>query len=85
MPPPPRRARCSRCPPLRRARRPSPPSLAPPRAAALHQGCASQADEILPQLDPSVPLDSLVSDWSPYADLEQSEGPSLELRPRAGL
>jgi len=46
---------------------------------------AAKADEILPQLDPSVPLDSLVSDWSPYADLEQSEGPSLELRPRAGL
>ncbi|EOD40394.1 hypothetical protein EMIHUDRAFT_108586 [Emiliania huxleyi CCMP1516] len=45
----------------------------------------AKADEILPQLDPSVPLDSLVSDWSPYADLEQSEGPSLELRPRAGL
>jgi len=44
---------------------------------------AAKADEILPQLDPSVPLESLVSDWSPYAHLEQSEGPSLELRPRA--
>jgi len=41
-------------------------------------------DRIMPQLDPSVPLESLVSDMSPYAELEpvaDVDG-SLEMRPK---
>ena len=36
------------------------------------------------QLDPALPLESLVSDWMPYEDLEPY-GPEhpLELKPRA--
>ena len=40
-------------------------------------------DRILPQLDPSVPLESLVSDWTPYADLDKSpDAASLKLNPK---
>ena len=43
---------------------------------------AENADWILDKLDPSVPLESLVSNMSPYQALEPIPG-SLEMRPTA--
>lgn len=44
---------------------------------------AANADWILDKLDPSVPLESLVSNMAPYQNLEPIPG-SLEMRPVAG-
>jgi len=44
---------------------------------------AANADWILAKLDPSVPLESLVSNMAPYQNLEPIPG-SLEMRPMAG-
>ena len=41
------------------------------------------ADWILEKLDPKVELKSLVTDWSPYENLEPVGGDSLEMRPKA--
>ena len=43
---------------------------------------AENAHWIDAKLDPSVPLESLVSDWTPYKDLEPVGGDSLEMRPK---
>ena len=43
----------------------------------------ARKDAILPQLDPTVPLETFVSDWTPYAQLEPAGGDSLEYLPTA--
>jgi len=42
---------------------------------------AEWKDRIMPQLDPAVKLETLVSDWGPYKDLYQVGGESLEMKP----
>ena len=42
-------------------------------------------DKILANLDPSVPLKDLVTDYSPYEDLEPVGGASLEYKPKAAV
>ena len=42
-------------------------------------------DRILPQLDPSMPLEKLATDMSPYKDLEPVGGDSLELKPKTAV
>ena len=43
---------------------------------------AENADRILGQLDPQVPLRSLVTDFGPYENLEPIGGGSLEMKPK---
>ena len=43
---------------------------------------AENADWILDNLDPKVPLETFVSDWGPYKELEPVGGDSLEYRPK---
>ena len=42
-------------------------------------------DRIMPQLDPSVPLESLTSNMAPYEDLEPGAAPSLKMNPKVGV
>jgi len=44
---------------------------------------AENADWILPNLDPAVPLESFVSDMTPYKDLEPVGGDSVEMLPKS--
>jgi len=42
-------------------------------------------DKIVPNLDPAVPLETFVTDMTPYKDLEPVGGESLEMKPKAAV